>query len=147
MKKVTVLVMLVMVCLALVNTSFANNSFANYLEEPSTNELSAQFISVEELKTKMNKQEAVVILDVRGGDYDTSSTKIKGATRIVPAELANSLTKLPKDKVIVTYCSCPTDGGSISAAKTLMQNGFKKVFVLKGGWNAWNGASGQVEGK
>jgi rhodanese-related sulfurtransferase len=146
MKKVTTLVILLVVCLTLSNTSFANFKINNY-ENASTNEESTQFISVDELKTKMAKKEALVVLDVRGADYDSSPTKIKGAIRIVPGELSKNLTTLPKDKMIITYCSCPTDGGSISAAKTLVENGFKKVYVLKGGWNAWNSASGQVENK
>lgn len=151
MKKITILVMLVSVCLILTNTSFGNlhnaNTNANYLYDNSTSEASTQFITIEELKSKMGKKEAMMILDLRGGDYDSSNTKIKGATRIVPGELSKHLKDLPKDKMIVTYCSCPTDGGAISAAQTLMQNGFKQVYVLKGGWNGWNTAGGAVEAK
>ena len=149
MKKITTLVMLVVVCLTVANTSFGkydSNKATNYLIENSKDEAS-QFISVEELKSKMSKKESMVILDVRGGDYDSSSTKIKGAIRIVPSELSKHLKDIPKDKMVVTYCSCPTEGGAISAAQTLMQNGFKQVYVLKGGWNGWNAASGQVQAK
>jgi len=150
MKKITILVMLVVVCLAITNISFGkyhHNSRAHHLIDASNNETSTQFITIEELKLKMSKKESMVILDLRGGDYDSSSTKIKGATRIVPSELSSHLKDLPKDKMIVTYCSCPTDGGAISAAQMLAQNGFKQVYVLKGGWAGWNNASGQVETK
>ncbi|KAF0249666.1 MAG: DedA [bacterium] len=149
MKKITTLVMLVVVCLTVANTSFGkyDHHKTTNLIENSNDEASAQFISVEELKSKMSKKESMVILDVRGGDYDSSSTKIKGATRIVPSELSKHLKDIPKDKMVVTYCACPTEGGAISAAQTLMQKGFKQVYVLKGGWNGWNAASGQVQAK
>lgn len=149
MKRVTILVILVLVCLTLESTSFAKLS-NKIIEEPSNtsvNELSTQFITVDDLRLRLSKQESVTILDVRGKDYDSSTTKIKGATRIAPEDLSKHLSSLPKNKMIVTYCSCPTDGGSINAAKTLMQNGFKQVYVLKGGWNGWNAINGEVEAK
>ncbi len=111
------------------------------------NNAETQFITVEQLQAKLSNKESIVILDLRGGDYDSSPTKIKGATRIAPADLEKHLTDLPKDKIIVTYCSCPTDGGAIAGAQTLMKNGFKQVFVLKGGWKAWNTANGALENK
>jgi rhodanese-related sulfurtransferase len=104
-------------------------------------------ITVDELKAKLAKKEPVLIIDVRGSDYDASATKIKGAIRIVPAELEAHLKDLPRDKEIVTYCACSTDGGAIKARQTLLDNGFKNVRALKGGWNAWNTAGGAVETK
>ena len=104
-------------------------------------------ITVDELKAKLAKKETILIIDVRGSDYDASQTKIKGAMRIVPAELEAHLKDLPRDKEIVTYCACSTDGGAIKARQTLLENGFKNVRALKGGWNAWNSAGGAVETK
>lgn len=104
-------------------------------------------ITVDELKAKLAKKEPVVIIDIRGSDYDASPTKIKGAIRIAPAELDARLKDLPRDKEIVTYCACSTDGGAIKARQTLLENGFKNVRALKGGWNAWNKAEGAVEPK
>ena len=104
-----------------------------------------QLISVEELKSAIERKDSVIILDVRGKDYDSSPTKVKGAIRVAPGELEALLKDLPHDKVIVTYCACPTDGGSIKAAKELQTKGYKKARVLKGGWNAWNQSGGQVE--
>jgi len=104
-------------------------------------------ITVDELKSKFAKNEAVVILDVRGGDYDASQTKIKGAIRIPPAELETHLKEIPRDKEVVTYCACSTDGGAVKAAQILRANGFTRVRALKGGWTAWNQAGGAVEPK
>ncbi len=104
-------------------------------------------ITVEELKSKLARNESVVIIDVRGNDYDTSDARIRGAIRIAPAELQARLGALPRDREIVTYCACSTDGGAVKAAETLLANGFKRVRALRGGWNAWTLAAGPVESK
>lgn len=104
-------------------------------------------ITVNELKTKLANKESVIIIDIRGSDYDASEKKIMGAIRIAPAELEARLKELPRDKEIVTYCACSTDGGAIKARQTLLEHGFKNVRALKGGWNAWNAIGGPVETK
>jgi rhodanese-related sulfurtransferase len=104
-------------------------------------------ITVEELKAKLAQNERVVIIDVRGADYDTSNAKIKGAIRIPPADLKARLGEIPRDREIVTYCACSTDGGAVKAAETLLANGFKRVRALRGGWNAWVQATGPVDSK
>jgi rhodanese-related sulfurtransferase len=104
-------------------------------------------ITVDELKAKLAKGEKVIIIDVRGSDYDTSDSKIKGAIRIAPAELEARLKELPRNKEIVTYCACSTDGGAMKARQTLLDNGFKNVHALKGGWNVWVEAGGVTEPK
>ncbi|MFP5262547.1 MAG: rhodanese-like domain-containing protein [Blastocatellia bacterium] len=114
---------------------------------PSHEAAGVERITVEELKAKLAKKEPVVIIDVRGSDYDASATRIKGAIRMAPAELASHLKDLPRDKEIVTYCACPTDGGALHARQVLLENGFKNVRALRGGWNAWNQAEGAVEPK
>ena len=108
-------------------------------------------ISVEELKAKFSANEAVVIIDVRGSEsYANSDSKIKGAIHINVRKLKfrlgfAPLKDVPKDRELVTYCACPSDEASIKAAQILLENGFKKVRVLKGGWQAWQKAAGPVE--
>lgn len=58
-------------------------------------------ITIEELKTKMDKKESVIVVDVRGH----VGTVIKGAINIPLAEMEKSLDKLPKDKLIVMVCA------------------------------------------
>jgi rhodanese-related sulfurtransferase len=104
-------------------------------------------ITVDELKAKFARNEQVLIIDVRGADYDTSQTKIKGAIRIAPGDIESRLKEIPRDKEVITYCACSTDGGSVKAARLLRSNGFTRARALKGGWNAWNEAGGAVESK
>ena len=114
--------------------------------EPTVN-----FISVEELKTKVNTNEPVVIIDVRNSEsYANSDAKIKGAVYVNVRKLKYRLgfpplKDVPKDRQIITYCSCPSDEASIKAAQVLLSSGFTNVRVLKGGWQQWQKASGPVE--
>jgi rhodanese-related sulfurtransferase len=110
-------------------------------------EADIQRITVDELKAMLARNEKVVIIDVRGKDYDASPTRIKGAIRIAPAEIASRLDSIPRDKEIVTYCACSTDGGAVNAARVLLDNGFKRVRALKGGWTEWVQSGGAVEPK
>jgi 3-mercaptopyruvate sulfurtransferase SseA len=63
----------------------------------------ARRVTVAELKDMLARNEAVVI-DVRNqASYDIGH--IKGARLIPEAEVANHVDELPKNKLIVTYCS------------------------------------------
>ena len=108
-------------------------------------------ITAEELKTKLTGNQPVTIIDVRSSEgYAASTTTIKGAIHFKLRKLKSRvyyapLKDLPKDQEIVTYCACPKDQSSISAAQILQASGFKRVRVLQGGWNEWLRANGPVE--
>lgn len=106
-----------------------------------------QYISVDELKAMIAKKQGVFVIDARGSDFDASSTKIKGAVHITAGDIEARLKDIPRNKTVVTYCACSDDGSAISAAEKLLQKGYPKVKVLKGGWDAWNKAGGAVEPK
>ncbi|HEX8090199.1 MAG TPA: rhodanese-like domain-containing protein [Blastocatellia bacterium] len=147
-KTITVMIAVAAACGSAVAQQVAKTSKGDGVSGSISHEaVGAERISVEELKAKLAKKEPVVIIDVRGSDYDASATRIKGAMRIAPAELDAHLKDLPRDKEIVTYCACSTDGGALHARQVLLENGFKNVRALKGGWNAWNQAQGAVEPK
>src|SRR5262249_15731635 len=55
--------------------------------------------------------------------------------------------ELPRDREIVTYCACPNDEIAVRGAQVFQEAGFKRVRVLKGGWQAWLKAGGPVESK
>jgi rhodanese-related sulfurtransferase len=108
-------------------------------------------ISVEELKAKVTQNQPVVIIDVRGSEsYANSDSKIKGAIHVNVRKLKfrlgfAPLKDVPKDREVVTYCACPSEEASIKAAQVLMENGFKRVRALKGGWQEWQKAAGPTE--
>jgi hypothetical protein len=55
-------------------------------------------VTVDQLKVMLANNEPVLVIDVRGSDYDTSDSKIKGAMRIIPSELEANLERVPRGK-------------------------------------------------
>jgi rhodanese-related sulfurtransferase len=112
-----------------------------------------QFLSAEELKTKLARNEPITVIDVRGsGDFGESDNKIKGAIHVKVRKLQSRLAlpplkNIPHNSEVVTYCACPNDEAAIHAAQLLMNAGFKRVRALRGGWVAWKKTKGQVEAR
>jgi rhodanese-related sulfurtransferase len=105
-----------------------------------------EFITAQELKAKIAKNEPVAIVDLRGQSaYQQSDKQIKGSVHTKYRRVAYRLREIPRDREVVTYCSCQSDESAILSARALLAGGFKRVRVLKGGWNAWLQAGGQVE--
>ena len=66
----------------------------------------ADRITIRQLKRMMDAKEDFVIVDNRdGSSYVGSTVKIKGAIHITLNELEAKLKDLPKNKLIVTYCT------------------------------------------
>jgi rhodanese-related sulfurtransferase len=116
-----------------------------------TNSSEIQFVTVAELKTKIIKKEPVTIIDVRGSSgLLENDNKIKGAIYVKLRRLKSRLglpplKDVPRNSEVVTYCACPNDESSIRAAQVLLESGFTRVRVLKGGWVTWKKANGLVE--
>lgn len=133
--------------------SVATNSIAVLARGEGVRQQSSgiEFITAEELKAKLNRNEPVAIVDVRGdGGLLNSDNKIRGAVYVKLRRLKYRLAfpplkDVPRDREVVTYCACPNDESSIRAALILREAGFKNVRVLKGGWVVWKKAKGQVE--
>ena len=107
-----------------------------------------EFITVEELKAKIANNEPIVIADLRGqSSYAQSDKTIKGSIHTKYRNLVYRLRGVPPEREVITYCACSADEAAILAARELLASGFKRVRVLKGGWNAWLQAGGQVQPK
>ena len=108
-------------------------------------------ISAQELKAKVDRNEPLVILDVRSSEsYANSDRRIKGAIHVKVRRLEHRLNfpplkDVPRDREIIAYCACPSEEASIAAAQILLDNGFKRVRALKGGWQDWLKVNGAVE--
>jgi len=111
------------------------------------------FMTVEELKNKLTANEPVIVIDVRATDtYANSDKKIKGALHFKVRKITQRLNfpplkDVPRDRTVVTYCSCPADESAVAAARIFLENGFKNVRALKGGWREWVKISGPTESK
>lgn len=60
-------------------------------------------VTVEELRAALEKRTAIVV-DVRSAEQYKAG-HIQGAIWIPSDEIANRIKELPKDKLVVTYCS------------------------------------------
>jgi len=70
---------------------------------PTTYADGARRVTINELQDLIKKHEAFIV-DVRN-DISYNAGHIPGAKLIPAAEILNHLDELPKDKLIVTYCS------------------------------------------
>ncbi len=103
-------------------------------------------ISVAQLYEIMATGGAPVVLDVRSVTAQgLQRRRIPGALHVPLQEVAGHLGKLPRDRDIVLYCSCPHEASAAKAAKVLMTHGFERVRPLRGGLEAWIAAGYAVE--
>jgi rhodanese-related sulfurtransferase len=143
--------MIFIICLAVadVGTSGVGAFTSGQTVQPSSTAI--QFVTAEELKAKVARNEQVAIIDVRGSSgLLENDNKIKGAIYVKLRRLKSRLglsplKDVPRDQEVVTYCACPNDESSIRAAQMLLESGFKRVRVLKGGWVTWKKSNGPVE--
>lgn len=96
-------------------------------------------ISVEELKSMLDKGENVRIIDVRtAADYGGEKGYIAQAVNLPLEEIDQRLSEIDADLEKTIALVCTTDRRSEKAAKILTQNGFADVHVVKGGMTHWN---------
>ncbi len=86
-----------------------------------------------------------VAIDVRGS-VPYKLGRIAGATWVPLGKVGELAASLPKEKLLVAYCTCGAEELSLEAAMLLSQkHGFERVAVLKGGYPAWKDAGLPVE--
>lgn len=96
-------------------------------------------ISPELLQRKLNENDRIAIFDLL--HYEAREGEIAGipgAVRIDPARLRSAPhLVVPDDVDIVLYCSSRNEFVSARVAEVLQKRGFKNVWVLEGGLDAW----------
>ncbi len=94
-------------------------------------------ISKQDLQKILNEKSTVQLIDVRTqGEYNRGS--IKGAVLIDywgDGFLTKVIEQFDKSKPIYLYCK--VGGRSSKAAQLLVENGFKTVYSLDGGYSNW----------
>ena len=143
--------MIFMACIAMVNPGTGRSAnlarAKGYPQESSK----IEFVTAEELKAQIDRNQPLTIIDVRA-NYGSGNDerKITGAIHVKMRRLKSRLhfaplKDAPRDRVVVTYCACPSDEAAIRAAELLMGEGFTRVRVLKGGWVAWEKVNRSME--
>jgi phage shock protein E len=104
-----------------------------------------QRITKEELKERLDRGDAPVLLDVRlKYPYEHSTVRLPGALRVMPDEVAS--VRLPPDREVVVYDSDQGDIVGARVAQDLVRKGHR-VRVLKGGLPDWVTANYPTEPK
>jgi adenylyltransferase/sulfurtransferase len=97
-------------------------------------------ITPKELKSRIDKGDKLVLLDVRE-PWENQLAKLENSTLIPLGTLSTSLSQLDKNAEIIAYCHHGMRSGD--ATGLLLQQGFSNVKNLVGGIDAW---SVQVDG-
>ena len=94
----------------------------------------APAITVEDLKAKRDRGEALTLVDVRE-PHEWAISDLPGSLKIPLGTLAGRLGEIPKDTEVVVYCR--TGGRSANAVQFLRERGYDKALNLAGGINLW----------
>ena len=112
------------------------------VQHPPGQELLMAFAEFQPLQA----HKSVLVVDVRDAD-SFANGRIPGALHEpvsdIEAKLA-SVRKSSKGRVVVTYCSCPTEASSLRAAKVLTGAGITAK-ALVGGFPRWVESGGAIE--
>jgi len=96
-------------------------------------------LSVESLKSKLDHNQDVFVLDVRtASEFANEQGHIPEAHNIPVEDLSKRLDELAKYKGSLIAIVCRTDKRSLQALRLLTQKGFTDVHVVKGGMTDWN---------
>ena len=98
-----------------------------------------QDVNVEQASKMMQEKKNLLVLDVRTPG-EVAQGKIEGATVIdfQGATFNSIIDKLDKDQPVLVYCAV---GGRSSRTMAIMKDkGFKEVYNLSGGIQAWTAA-------
>jgi monothiol glutaredoxin len=87
-----------------------------------------------ELRARLDRGDDLLVIDVRT-PTEREIASIEGS-RLLDAALRDRLTLLPRDRTIV--CMCHTGVRSRAAAEGLVGMGFRDVYNLEGGIDAWS---------
>lgn len=96
-----------------------------------------------------------VVLDLTSSWIDRAvRARIPGAIHVSPrdvldpnrraAVVLSKLPALPRDKAIITYCTCPEEEASARLARYLRQDG-SEAWAIRGGLPAWRAAGYPME--
>jgi monothiol glutaredoxin len=91
-------------------------------------------MSPTELRARLDRGENVLLVDVRTPS-ERAIAHIEGS-RLLDAALRDEIEDLPRDRLIV--CQCHSGVRSRSAAERLVGMGFRDVYNLEGGIDAWS---------
>jgi len=105
------------------------------VQQPATPQSTTGEIDVLQLKQKLERQDPLVLLDVRE-PHEVQIGRIPGSILIPLGDLERRSNELDPNKELIVHCK--TGGRSSKAVEYLRKRGFQKVSNLTGGILAWS---------
>lgn len=102
-------------------------------------------VTVEELRSLLDKGLAPVILDVRAPMSQIQDGRIPGAIAVDQGNLDSPLAERSASGEVIVYCACPNEASAAVVAKQIIRRGYSRVRPLEGGFDAWVAAGYAVE--
>jgi rhodanese-related sulfurtransferase len=63
-------------------------------------------VTVDEVRARLDRGEPLAIVDARSADaWSKATSRIPGAIRVPPDDVAPHLEEIPRDRAVVTYCT------------------------------------------
>ena len=110
--------------------------------------MEATRVTVDEVKERMERGEQFAFVDTRNPKaWSEAETKLPGAIRVPAEGTEEHISEIPRDRAVITYCTCPYEASSARVAQELIGHGFKNVHPLFGGVEAWEKAGLAVDPK
>jgi rhodanese-related sulfurtransferase len=109
-----------------------------------------QRMAPEDIRGRLEAGSAVTLVDARHGiNFEGSPVQAAGAVRydVDQPNLPALQVRVPHDGEVVAYCDCPDEATSARVALQLMQAGYSRVSVVRGGLPALMEAGVQVTPK
>jgi rhodanese-related sulfurtransferase len=129
---------MVVIC-AVLFAGCASHDAKTIVEKPKSTQTvypdGASRITIPELE-EMLKNNTALVIDVRNKE-SYEEEHIAGSKFIPQNELIARISELPRDKMIVTYCSCANEHTAAVAVNDLKAKGITNAAALLGGFNEW----------
>lgn len=95
-------------------------------------------VTLWEIKERLGRGEPLWFIDARSPRaWSEATEKLPNAIRVPPDEVPKHVAFLPRDRAIITYCTCKHEASSARAAQELLKAGFHNVHPLYGGFDSW----------
>lgn len=127
------------------NKPAANQPAANQAAKSAAPADNIARLDIKEAKAAVEAGKAVIV-DVRDASA-WKNERIKNSLSAPLATFDTEMEKLPKDKQLIFYCSCPAEQSSLAAAQRIEAKGNKNIAALLGGTQAWKNAGYPMDGE
>jgi rhodanese-related sulfurtransferase len=102
----------------------------------------ARRMSAEDVLARREEGQTITVVDTRS---KFTGPAARGAVNLTDDKLAVWSKGLPKDTLIVAYCTCHDEHTAVRAVLKLQELGFTNAFALQGGLSAWQAVGLPVE--